>query len=1065
MMRLHFIYVIILMITTIFFGIHTTAQTFFPPVKNFGSMHYGREFAPENFAITQSNEGLIYAGNIGNVLEFDGTSWRPIPVVNAKPVRSLLASAKGPIYVGSFGDFGLLKPDSIGQLVYSSLYKNFKGKSKEFTDVWSIIETSTHIYFHTQEQIFAFDGKKLQALEMPSTAHTAFLWNDQLLVRMRGFGLMVYRNKKWEKLEGSEPFQEYGAFGLLEYGDESLIVTQELGIWKINRNQQLESTDIIDHTKYHQAAIFGALALSNELIALQTYNQGVIVIDRSGTEVGRIDKRTGLNSNEVKNLHLDIDKNLWLALGNGLAVVNIRSSLSFFNETNGLFGGVQTIFEYRLGKDEILLAGTNEGLFQSGGNESAHLAFEQIPEITQAVWDIKALGNLILVATSEGLYSFPRDFSARPVLLDRNPVNALYIDNENGLIVSSGSKGTQVLRSKDFASLYFVEGSLTTTTGIAKGTTKSGATEYWIGLNGQGLLKLTLTKEKKWNEEYIFGTDIGIPEDHILVPLELNNKVYFGSTSGLLLGETVDVDGEQFFFISSESIYDTTITQPMFVGLESKDVLWTVINNQLGYFNNTSNTYHNRPFWGINYGRINQLYTENPNYLWIGAAEGLVRYEMNKTINEKTNFTTLIRSLSTSEGDFLFRGASTELLEIPNINYSNNSILIQFSAPYFEDDNALEYSYRLKGFNEKWSDWTTKTTMEYANLYEGTYTFEVKARNVYHQTSQVGAITFSILTPWYRSLWAYIGYLILFFVIIFISVRLSSRRLKKQNIKLEKAVRERTNEIATKNVRLQQQKTQILHQKTEIEDSINYAKRIQEAILPLHNEIAKDIPDNFILFWPKDVVSGDFYWYAKQGDDLVFVCADCTGHGVPGAFMSMIGSDKLNVCVIEKGITSPEKILSFLNIGIKASLKQDDSLNATRDGMDAAIITLNMNTKTVKYAGANRALWVIMDGQLEEIKATKTAIGGFTPTDQEFELNELPYFPGARLYMTTDGYPDQFGGGKDKKFKVKAMKDLLAQHHASPMQEQHTVLSDTMKSWMGDTEQVDDICVIGLSLP
>lgn len=1027
-------------------------------------MHYGREFAPENFAITQSPEGLIYVGNIGNVLEFDGTSWRSIPVINTKPVRSLHTASNGTIYVGTFGDFGMLKPDSIGQLVYTSIFENIKGSPVEFTDVWSIVETSTHVYFHAQEQIFEFDGTTLSALEMPSTVHTAFLWKDQLLTRMRGFGLMVYKNQQWKKLEGSEPFQEYGAFGLLEYENESLVITQELGIWKITSNNTLESTDIIDHNDYMSAAIFGATALPDGLIALQTYNQGIIVIDKAGKEIGRIDKRTGLNSDEVKSIHLDVDQNLWMALGNGLAVANIRSSLSFFNETNGLFGGVQSIFEYTINNEDILLAGTNEGLFVSGKNESSHLAFEQVSEITQGVWDIKALGNLILVATSEGLFSFPKDFSSRPILLDRNPVNAIYVDNEKELIISSGSKGTQVVSSKTFSPIYFVPGTFTTTTGIAKKSVAENATEYWLGLHGQGLLKLTHSKDNTWREEYLFGTDIGIPEDHILVPLELNNKVYFGSTSGLLIGETVDVDGESFFFISNETICDSTIILPIFEGLDTKDYLWTVIDNQLGYFDKTSNVYHNRPFWGINYGRINRLYSSNSNYLWIGAAEGLVRYELNRPINKKSGFATLIRNVATSTGENLFFGAASSQLIVPAINFSKNGIVIKYSAPYFEDDNPLEYSYRLIGFNEEWSDWTNKTSMEYGNLFEGTYTFEVKARNVYHQTSEIGTFSFTILTPWYRSFWAYIGYVILFFVIIYFSVRISSARLKSQNIKLEKAVRERTNEIATKNVHLEEQKSQILQQKTEIEDSINYAKRIQEAILPLQDEIAKDIPDNFILFWPKDVVSGDFYWFAKKGDDLVFVCADCTGHGVPGAFMSMIGSDKLNVCVIEKGITSPDQILSFLNIGIKASLKQDDSKNATRDGMDAAILTINQKTKTVKFAGANRPLWSLVNGELEEIKATKVAVGGFTPIDQEFELNELPYQSGTRYYMTTDGYPDQFGGGKDKKFKVKAMKDLFIEHHELPMQEQLNILSETMKEWMGNTEQVDDICVIGLTL-
>lgn len=176
-------------------------------------------------------------------------------------------------------------------------------------------------------------------------------------------GSVTSQNEKWVKIEGSDAFEEYGAFGLIEYGDEALVITQELGIWKINANNSISSTNIIDHNDYLNAAIFGATALPNELIALLTYNHGIIVINKKGKEIGRIDKRTGLNSDEVKNIHLDVDKNLWMALGNGLAVANIRSSLSFFNETNGLFGGVQSIFEYTLIKEDILLTGTNEGLF------------------------------------------------------------------------------------------------------------------------------------------------------------------------------------------------------------------------------------------------------------------------------------------------------------------------------------------------------------------------------------------------------------------------------------------------------------------------------------------------------------------------------------------------------------------------------------------------------------------------------------------------------------------------------------------------------------------------------
>jgi serine phosphatase RsbU (regulator of sigma subunit) len=391
-----------------------------------------------------------------------------------------------------------------------------------------------------------------------------------------------------------------------------------------------------------------------------------------------------------------------------------------------------------------------------------------------------------------------------------------------------------------------------------------------------------------------------------------------------------------------------------------------------------------------------------------------------------------------------------------------NFIRFIYSAPYFEDHQPIEYSYKLKGYSDSWSEWSEKTEKDFSNLQEGEYTFIVKARNVYRQEAKAAKIHFSILTPWYRSATAYTAYVLLFIIIIYFAIVISSYRLKQQNKKLESAVKERTKEIEEKNNRLEDQKTEILHQKTEIEDSINYAQRIQKAILPLKEEMTKHLTDSFIMFWPKDVVSGDFYWFYQHGDESIIVCADCTGHGVPGAFMSMIGVDKLNVCVGEKGITSPDKILSFLNEGIKTSLRQDDSKKATRDGMDASIITINQKKKTIKYAGANRPLWFIKEGELHEIKATKVAVGGFTPFDQIFDLHELKIDQTTSFYMTSDGYADQFGGPNDKKFKVKAMKTLFLENHEKPMTEQQDIVENEMKSWAEGYEQVDDICVIGV---
>lgn len=257
-----------------------------------------------------------------------------------------------------------------------------------------------------------------------------------------------------------------------------------------------------------------------------------------------------------------------------------------------------------------------------------------------------------------------------------------------------------------------------------------------------------------------------------------------------------------------------------------------------------------------------------------------------------------------------------------------------------------------------------------------------------------------------------------------------------------------------------------------ITDSINYAKRIQEAQLPRIEEIYSSLPQSFVLFKPKDIVSGDFYFFhkplvkdEKNKSDVVFiVAADCTGHGIPGAFMSMIGSEKLVEAVAHS--LDPSEILKHLNKGIKNSLHQSDDSDSTKDGMDIAICSIDVKTRVLKYSGANRPLWIIRKGQtnVEEIKATKKAIGGFTENDQHFDIHEVQLQEGDTFYISTDGYADQFGIEKDKKLMTKRFKEILLSIQNKSMSDQGKHLDDFMETWRSGIEQVDDILVIGVRL-
>ncbi len=273
--------------------------------------------------------------------------------------------------------------------------------------------------------------------------------------------------------------------------------------------------------------------------------------------------------------------------------------------------------------------------------------------------------------------------------------------------------------------------------------------------------------------------------------------------------------------------------------------------------------------------------------------------------------------------------------------------------------------------------------------------------------------------------------------------------------------KKKANEIIFKQkeeVELQKQK--IEEKNTEITDSINYARYIQNSILPDLSKINELFPDSFVLYKPKDVVSGDFYWFDKTSNYVFLAAADCTGHGVPGALMSMLGNDKLHYAK-NSNITDPGEILSFVNLGIKSSLKQNELSSTSNDGMDIALCSYNLSTSTLKFSGANRPLWLVRNKTLIETKPTKASIGGTTTDNQIFTSHTIKLELNDTIYLATDGFADQFGGEKGKKMMSKNFKELLLEIQDLNMHEQKNILEEKFAGWKGEFEQVDDVLVIG----
>lgn len=263
---------------------------------------------------------------------------------------------------------------------------------------------------------------------------------------------------------------------------------------------------------------------------------------------------------------------------------------------------------------------------------------------------------------------------------------------------------------------------------------------------------------------------------------------------------------------------------------------------------------------------------------------------------------------------------------------------------------------------------------------------------------------------------------------------------------------------------INQQKQIVDIKNKEILDSINYAKKIQQAIIPSIAEVKNIFPNSFVLLLPKDIVSGDFYWVTKTGQQAFFAVADCTGHGVPGGFMSMLGTALLNEIINEKNIYEPVDILDMLKLKIIMALRQSENANESKDGMDIALIQINLNTQELTFAGANNSMYLLRDNILREYKGDKFPIGFVGKNDKQFTQQKIQLQSNDLLYMFTDGYPDQFGGPQGKKFKYKPLEEILTNIAPSPMDEQRQTLLNRHENWKGTLEQVDDICVTGIRI-
>jgi serine phosphatase RsbU (regulator of sigma subunit) len=1023
----------------------------------------------------QDKNGLLYFASTSNVFIFSGKHWEKIPVKSGSAIRQIaLDSATGVIYVAVAGDFGYLQRDKLGKFHFVSMLGQLSQKQKEFNDVWKILPMQGNLYFQSSERIFIVKNKKvIDVIESPDNYGFAlsFLSGERMYVRKRKVGLMEIRGNKLLPVPGGEGFADRRVLAIIPFQkNQNLILTGDEGFFRmyvnpISSDKQTSKIELYKTNKFlEQSGVIGAVWLNDSVFCVHT-RSGIAFYDKNANQKEIINKASGLSDEVIAEVFVDREKNVWLMHNNGISSLGYNSNSFIYFDNSGFKGMVEYVKKF----DETLYLACGGGLFKIKQDSLSH-SISAIPtEITNTeAWDLHTLNNTLYVATSNGLVQMNKD---KAELITNNLTNRISSLKEMNKLVTAEKGGFSVIdaqpgKTPSIQQYYSIEAQELLKTGrIDKCKGEHDLYETWA-----------VSRQNK-----LFHLKFGIEENKLIVNAydslngvfgNENYIVYIGDSTFICNAESCfrylpekDNSASSVCFEQAPWIYQALREGECKDVREPYDFRLCFTSSNPAYttcfgYNKNGELYSKKILLGsLFYDNSLQCgVIQQDGSLWALTHEFFAVYNVNASTNNSNNFKAIVQSVSVGKDSVIFMGSEDQIIvnSVP-ILYDDNSISFSFDAPVFKQNDRIYFSCRLDGYDTTWSKPSVVTEKNYTNLYEGTYTFRVRSIDSYGNMSSEGTYTFTISAPWYRTYFAYFIYLVIFLLVMYFTVKISANQLRKQKDKLEAMVKERTAEVVS-------QKQMLETAYGEIKDSIRYAKRIQNALLASDKLLKEHLKEYFIYYKPKDIVSGDFYWAHPKGEWLYMITADCTGHGVPGAFMSLLNISFLNETINTTSFVTPNDILGEVRAQIIEALRSDGSEEGGKDGMDCVLCAYNFKSGELLFAAANNPLWIWRNKMIIEYKPDKFPVGKHDRENEPFQLQKVALQPGDIVYTFTDGYADQFGGVSGKKFKVKQLKELLLSIAHLPMNEQKDVVSKTLRKWKKGLDQIDDILIVGVRI-
>ncbi|SKB32791.1 triple tyrosine motif-containing protein [Daejeonella lutea] len=773
-----------------------------PQIINYSNLSY--KAGTQNWDTGQDQRGVMYFGNNEGLLTFDGRFWNLYPLPNRTVVRSLEIDKNGRIYIGGQDEIGYFFPDEHGKLKYNSLKELLPDTERQFADVWDVRILNGQVFFRSLNKILQFKDGAISIYKPQQVWLFMAKVKNRLYAQDRSKGLLIFSNGSWEVLNNDPVMKLITITSMLEYSfDTFLVTTLKHGLFLLKDGNLIQKKTSLDED-FINDRIYSATIVNNDWYALGTTSGGVLIMDRNGKLIQRYSFPEGLQKNNIRSVFIDNNKNLWLGLDDGIDFMAINSAIKHIypNKNVQVTSYAVQLFNKRL------YIGTSNGLFRSTvitslENDISLLpgSFEPVPNTKGQVWGLGVINNSLLLAHEDGAFNIKENgvekIYATPGTWLFNPVSE-YQTNKNIIAGTYNGLSKIVYESGKFIDKGRIRG---IDDPLRFALYERSENAIWASHPYHGIYKIELSANfDSMTKKTLFTKKDGLPSTLYNYIFRIKNRIVIATEKGIY-----EYQRKTNRFIKSPQLYD--IVKDISIQYLKEDPagnIWFVTNKEVGIIDfNQSNS--EKPYSVVYFpeltskvvGGFEAIYPVDDNNVFIGATKGVFHLNYQKYQQNISKLNLLLGEVRASgkgdtvifggyflnKGKLAFSQDSETHTAIPSTSY--NTIHFEYSSTLYEQQNNIEFSYQLEGFDKDWSTWSERSEKDYTNLSPGKYTFHVRARNNLGNSSQPVSYTFEILPAWYQSKLSYFIYFLILLGIIRLIVKWQQKRHLKEQEKLK----------------------------------------------------------------------------------------------------------------------------------------------------------------------------------------------------------------------------------------------------------------------------------------